>query len=138
MKHSIRCDWAGEMAFDAEVDGHRLHLDADAGAGGHGGGPRPKPLLLVAAAGCTGMDIVSLLKKMRVEVEGFSMEVEGDLTEDHPKTYSAIRLIYRFRGRELDKAKIEKAVELSQTRYCGVSALLRKALPFEYRIEYAG
>jgi putative redox protein len=138
MKHAIRCDWAGEMGFDAEVDGHRLHLDADAGAGGHGGGPRPKPLLLVAAAGCTGMDIVSLLKKMRVVVEAFSMEVEGDLTEEHPKTYSAIRLVYKFRGQGLDKAKIEKAVELSQTRYCGVSALLRKAVPFRYRIEYSG
>ncbi len=125
------------MAFDAEVDGHHLRLDTGAEGGGQGLGPRPKPLLLVAAAGCTGMDIASLLKKMRVEVAGFGMEVEGDLTEDHPKTYSAIRLVYTFRGKDLDRAKIEKAVELSQDRYCGVSALLRKAIPFSYRIEYA-
>jgi putative redox protein len=125
------------MGFDALVDGHHLRLDAGPESGGRDLGPRPKPLLLAAAAGCTGMDVAALLKKMRVEVAGFDMEVEGDVTEEHPKTYSAIRLVYRFRGKDLDRAKIEKAVELSQTRYCGVSAMLRKAVPFAYRIEYS-
>lgn len=137
MKHVVHCTWAGEMAFDSEVDGHRLRMDAGPESGGNGQGPRPKPLLLAAAAGCTGMDVASLLKKMRIQVAGFEMEVEGDLAEEHPKTYEAIRLVYRFHGKDLDKARIGKAVELSQTHYCGVSALFRKALPFSYRIEYA-
>lgn len=124
------------MGFEAEVEGHRIRMDAGAEGGGGDSGPRPKPLLLVAAAGCTGMDVASLLRKMRVQVEGFEMEVEGDVTEDHPKVYSSIRLVYRFRGQGLDKAKIEKAVELSQTRYCGVGAMLKKAVPYSYRIEF--
>lgn len=136
MKHMVHCAWVGKMAFDAEVDGHKVRMDAGPDSGGSGQGPRPKPLVLAAAAGCTGMDVVSLLEKMRIRVSGFEMEVEGDLTEEHPKTYDAVRLVYRFRGKELDRARIEKAVELSQTRYCGVGALLRKALPYSYRIEY--
>ena len=117
MKHAIKCRWVGDMAFDAEVDGHRLRMDAAPEAGGQDRGPRPKPLLLAAAAGCTGMDIAALLKKMRVHVGGFEMEVEGDVTDEHPKVYSALRL-------------------LSQTRYCGVGTMLKKAVPYSYRIEF--
>lgn len=124
------------MGFEADVGPHRIRMDAGLEEGGHDLGPRPKPLILAAAAGCTGMDIASLLRKMRVQVDAFEMDVEGDVTEEHPKVYSAVRLIYRFRGKGLDRSKIEKAVELSQTRYCGVGAMLKKAVPYSYRIEF--
>lgn len=136
MKHGIKCAWAGGMAFDADVEGHRIRMDAGPEAGGQDLGPLPKTLLMAAAAGCTGMDVAALLRKMRVQVDGFEMEMEGDLVEEHPRVYSELRLVYRFHGKDLDKSKISKAVELSQARYCGVGAMLKKAAPYTYRIEY--
>jgi putative redox protein len=124
----VRLNWLDNMAFEAEVNGHKMILDSVAAVGGENRGPRPKPLLLVALAGCTGMDVVSILKKMRVEVEAFNVVVEGDLTEEHPKTFSQMRIIYEFKGKDLPMDKLEKAVNLSEERYCGVSALFKKAI----------
>ena len=122
----IKINWLENMAFEAEVNGHRIMLDATEAVGGENRGPRPKPLMMVALAGCTGMDVVSILKKMRVEVEGFNVMVEGDLTEEHPKQFSQMRIVYEFKGRDLPLDKLEKAVELSQEKYCGVSAMYKK------------
>jgi putative redox protein len=83
--------------------------------------------MMVALAGCSGMDVVSILKKMRVEVKAFNVLVEGDLTEEHPKQYLKMHVIYEFKGRDLPMDKLEKAVDLSQEKYCGVSAMYRKA-----------
>jgi len=123
----IKINWLENMAFEAEVNGHKIILDAAEPVGGENRGPRPKPLMMVALAGCTGMDVVSILKKMRVEVEGFNVEVEGDLTEEHPKQFSQMRVIYEFKGKNLPMDKLEKAVNLSEERYCGVSAMYKKA-----------
>ena len=111
------------MAFEADVYGHKIMLDASEAGGGENRGPRPKPLLLAALAGCTGMDVVSILKKMRVEVEAFNVVVEGDLTEEHPKQYAKMHIIYEFKGKDLPMDKLEKAINLSEERYCGVSAM---------------
>jgi putative redox protein len=124
----VRVNWLENMAFEAEVNGHKIILDAAEPIGGEDRGPRPKPLMLVALAGCTGMDVVSILKKMRVEVEGFDVVVEGDLTEEHPKQYTQMRVIYEFKGKELPMDKLEKAVNLSEERYCGVSAMYKKTI----------
>ena len=99
-------------------------------------GPRPKPLMMVALAGCTGMDVVSILKKMRVNYEAFHVDVEADQTEEHPIRYSSMKVIYRFKGKDLPKEKIEKAVNLSRDRYCGVSANYAKAFPLDHEIVY--
>jgi putative redox protein len=104
---------------------------------GDDSGPSPKQLVLAGLAGCTGMDVASLLKKMRVEYDSFEIYTEADLTEEHPKVFSEIRLVYRFKGENIDKAKVEKAVNLSKDRYCGVSAMLKKNSPIHFRIEYA-
>lgn len=114
------------MKFDTEVNGHHFYMDQ---AGEHGGnsGPRPKPLMLAALAGCTGMDVISLLKKMRQEVEYFNIKVEGDTEDEHPNAFVRMHVIYEFRGRDLDIEKIEKSISLSMERYCGVSAVYRKA-----------
>ena len=125
------------MAFESEISGHRLIMDAVPTVGGSDQGPRPKPLVLASLAGCTGMDVVSILRKMQQHFTYFNIEVDAESGEDHPKTYNAMKLVYEFKeSDDLDKKKVEKAVELSQERYCGVSALLRKAIPIDYEIRY--
>jgi len=112
------------MAFDVEIEGHTLIIDAAEKVGGQNLGPTPKPLLMASLGGCTAMDVISLAKKMRQDVESFDVEMEADLTEEHPMRYTDIKLIYKFKGKDLDRTKLEKAVSLSQNRYCGVSATL--------------
>jgi len=134
MKTSVNISWLENMSFETEVNGHKLILDADAAVGGENKGMRPKPLMLVALAGCTGMDVVSILKKMRVEVESFDVEVQGDLTEAHPKHFINMHIIYKFKGENLPMDKLEKAIKLSQDSYCGVSANYRKAMNLTFEI----
>lgn len=126
MKQKISNTWIEGMAFEANVDGFKITLDADKAVGGENRGPRPKALTLVSLAGCTSMDVISILKKMRIEPEYFNVEVEGELTEEHPKYYHSIHVKYIFRGKDLPMKKLEKAVSLSEDRYCGVSAMLSK------------
>lgn len=133
--HSVKTKWKDNLAFDSHIDNHILRIDAS-GDLGDDTGPSPKKLLLSSLAGCTGMDVVSLLKKMRVPITGLEMDIEADLTEEHPKVYSEIRLVYRFYGKDLNKEKVEKAVRLSQEKYCGVSEMLRKNCPVNYSIRY--
>ncbi|RLD31388.1 MAG: OsmC family peroxiredoxin, partial [Bacteroidetes bacterium] len=86
-------------------------------------------------AGCTGMDVVSILKKMRVELDGFNIKVEGELTEEHPKHFTKMNIIYEFTGKNLPMKKLEKAVDLSQERYCGVSYNYRDAFELTHEIK---
>jgi putative redox protein len=90
--------------------------------------------MLVALAGCTGMDVVSILKKMRVDIESFSVEVEGDVTEDHPKRFEGMKVIVRIKGKDVSLKSVEKAVNLSKERYCGVSVNYTKAFPIDHEI----
>jgi putative redox protein len=125
---SIDVQWSQNMAFKANVYGHEFMLDLDEQAGGTNLGPKPKPLLLVALGGCTAMDIISILKKMKIEPAYFNVRVEGDLTEEHPKHFKKITVIYEFKGEGLPMDKLQRAVELSQDRYCGVSETLKKSV----------
>jgi putative redox protein len=131
----VSVNWSGEMAFEVELNGFKLTIDADEKVGGQNKGPRPKPLTLASLGGCTGMDVISILKKMRVEPDYFNIEVSGELTEEHPKYYHKIHIKYIFKGKDLDQIKIDKAVNLSQDRYCGVSELLRKGAELTHEIE---
>ena len=135
MKTSLNLNWLEGMAFESEVNGHKIVLDAVESVGGKDRGPRPKPLMLLALAGCTGMDVVSILKKMRVVLDNFSVEVEANLTEEHPKQYDEMKVIYKFWGKDLPIEKLEKAVNLSDERYCGVSAVYKKALKMSHEIQ---
>ncbi len=135
MKDSVIVNWQKAMSFIAEVDGFKINLDTSEEHGGNGSGPRPKPLMMVALAGCTGMDVVSILAKMRIELNSFSIKVEGDLTEEHPKHFTDMHIIYEFTGKNLPYDKLQKAIELSQERYCGVSASYRKAMKISYEIK---
>lgn len=134
MKESITTQWLNGLAFEAEVDGHKIYMDSTPEHGGKNTGPRPKPLMMVALAGCTGMDVAAILKKMKVEMEEFSVEVEGDITEEHPKRFEEMKVIYRIKGKDINRTYVEKAVHLSNTRYCGVSANYSKAFPITYEI----
>ena len=134
MKHIVNTAWAGKMKFETEVNGHHIILDAAEDVGGENAGPRPKALMLSALAGCTGMDVVSILKKMKVEPEYFNIKIEADLTEEHPKVYSKVHIIYEFKGKDLEIEKLQKAIELSQEKYCGVSAMYKKAMDVSYEI----
>ena len=134
-REEIKVDWLVNMAFKAEVNGHEILLDAADAVGGENRGPRPKPLMMVALAGCTGMDVISILKKMRVEVEGFAVRVVGDLTEEHPKHFEKMHVIYEFKGKDLPMDKLEKAINLSEERYCGVSVSYRQAMGITSEIQ---
>jgi putative redox protein len=135
MKEAIQINWLNGLAFEADVDGFKINLDSKDENGLPGKGPRPKPLMMVALAGCTGMDVISILQKMRVEVEGFGVKTEGELTEEHPKHFTKMHIIYQFKGKNLPTDKLEKAIALSHERYCGVSASYRKAMEITYEIE---
>lgn len=134
MKETITTKWLSDLAFEAEVDGHKIYMDSSMEHGGKNTGPRPKPLMMIALAGCTGMDVAAILKKMKVDFEEFSVEVEGDITEDHPKRFEEMKVIYRFKGKDINRKNVEKAVNLSVTRYCGVSANYEKAFPITHKI----
>ena len=123
----VKTTWNEKMRFNSELDGHKIILDAGASSGGDDKGPRPKALLLTALSGCTGMDVVSILRKMKVAEHKFWIEVDADSTDVHPKVYSKIYMNYVFEGDNLPKDKIKKAVKLSEESYCGVSAMLKKA-----------
>ncbi len=138
MKSEVSIKWQGNMSFETEISGHKITIDAGPEVGGKNKGPRPKPFVLMALAGCTGMDVVSILKKMRVEFDNLEIKVEGDLAEDHPKTFEGMKVIYEFTGSNLPLDKIEKAVHLSETTYCGVSALYKKAIPITTEIRLLG
>jgi len=134
MKHVVDMAWTDQLAFEADLDGHRLIVDATKETGGNDLGPRPKKLMLASLGGCTGVDVIMILKKMKVEVEAFNVIIEADVTEEHPKHYNKIKVIYQFKGKDLPYDKLERAVKLSEEKYCGVTAVYRKAMEMEVEI----
>jgi putative redox protein len=135
MTHTVETSWKGNMQFDALVSGHHVMMDASTEFGGENAGCPPKQLLLAALTGCTGMDVVEILKKMRVKVDKFDLEVKADATDSDPKVYTKMHLIYKLQGTDISLDKVKKAVALSQEKYCGVSAMLRKAMEVTYEIQ---
>lgn len=127
-KHIITTEWKGNMAFESNIDGHIVRMDAPVESGGDNSGASPKKLMLTALSGCSGMDVVSLLKKMRVDIKNCIIEVNGNVTEEHPKQYESMHMIYEFHGKNLPMEKLQKAVKMSEEKYCGVGAFYRKAI----------
>ncbi len=123
-----------EMHFIGELDGFDIPIDADEQFGGKNKGPKPKGLVLTALAGCTAMDVISVLRKMKAEPEDFSVEVEAELTDEHPTVFKNFLIKYYFKGEKLSEEKAKRAVDLSLENYCGVAAMLRKVGPVEYQI----
>lgn len=131
--------WEGKMAFRGEAaSGHAVLMDAAPAAGGEDRGPRPMELALLALGGCTSMDVVSILNKMRQPVAGMEVALEGERAGEHPKVFTAVRIVFRLRGEGLDPAKVERAVRLSAERYCSVGNMLNKTASMEYAYEVNG
>ena len=137
-QHEIETQWMGKMQFNSLVNGHTIIMDAPERVGGEDHGPIPKPFVLTALSGCTGMDIVALLRKSHNEVHDFNMKVIGELSKHAPIEYIAIHVVYDFNGDEANKSAAMDAVTVSQEKYCGISKMLRKALPVTWEINYNG
>ena len=115
-----------EFAGNAE-SGHTLTMDADDAAGGRNAGFRPMELLLVGFGGCSGMDVISILRKKRQQVTGLEINVKGEKTDDYPKVYKEVHIEYVVKGRDIAKEAVERAITLSLDKYCSVGATLAKA-----------
>ena len=115
---------------------HWVMMDTTEDIGGHGAGTRPLELVLVALGGCTGMDVVSILKKMQQNYERFEIELDAEISPEHPKVFKKVHMVYKFYSDEMDGAKIEKAIKLSQEKYCPVSHMLKPTVPIthEYKV----
>ncbi len=138
MAHEIDVQWMGKMQFNALVNGHTIVMDAPEKAGGEDHGPIPKPFILTALAGCTGMDIAAILRKANKYPQSFDMKVIGEISKKAPIEYIAIHVIYDFKGEEANKEAALQAVTDSQEKYCGVSSMLKKALPVTWEVNYNG
>ena len=131
MSHIVKSTWKGKSIFENETPGGILNTSIP-----DDGGFGPKALMLDALLGCTGIDIVSLIEKMRLKVDDIKLEAEATLTEEHPKYYDKVNVTYHFFGESLEKEKLEKAVNLSAKRYCGVMAMFRKFAEIKIEIKY--
>ena len=124
----VSTKWLENMSFESEINGHKIIIDAKEEVGGQDRGPRPKTFMLAALGGCTSMDVVSILKKMRIELKSLNVIVEGELSEEHPRRFLKMHVIYEVEGDDLPMDKIEKAVTLSEEKYCGVSAVYKEVI----------
>jgi putative redox protein len=125
------------MQFEGvSSSGHRLIMDADDESGGQNKGFRPMELLLVGFGGCTGMDVISILRKKRQNVTGLEMNVNGERADSHPHVYTDVHIEYVVRGKEIQKEAVERAIALSLDKYCSIGATLAKtgAITRSYRI----
>jgi putative redox protein len=137
-QHTIETQWMGKMQFNALVNGHTIIMDAPERVGGEDNGSIPKPFVLTALSGCTGMDIVALLRKQEKDIADLNIVVTGQLSKQAPIEYVAMHVIYDFKGPETSRTAALEAVTLSQEKYCGVSHMLKKALPITWQVLYNG
>ncbi|SRR6266566_53378 len=124
---TVRATLETGMRFDVETgSGHHVILDAAEHNGGQNSGPQPMEMLLVALAGCSGMDILTILRKKRQDITGYELRIHGMRSEEHPKVYLDIILEHVFSGHNIRLEAVERAIELTEERYCGASAMLGK------------
>ncbi len=122
------------MAFESNnTSGLSFRIDASPEDGGEGNGFRPKALMLSSLAGCSGLDIAMLIRKMKLKVRDFKIETIAHLTEEHPKYYHAVVVEYHFYGKDLAEAKLQRAVDLSVEKYCGVMEMFRSFASMEIK-----
>ncbi|GAP14132.1 predicted redox protein, regulator of disulfide bond formation [Longilinea arvoryzae] len=129
-----RVIWKSGLSFEGKADsGFSLPLDTSLASGG-GTGFSPMELLLVGLAGCTGMDVISILKKKQQDVTGLEVAVHGERADSEPRVYTHITVEYIVTGRKIDPAAVERAIQLSETKYCSVEAMLDKTASIEHKI----
>lgn len=137
MSHKVVTHWKGNLQFESDnPSGNLITMDTSPENGGYNSGVSPKAMMLSSLAGCSGLDVVSILKKMKVPFSDFRIDTYGDLTNDHPKYYNKVSVEYHFYGNELDEKKIEKAVNMSIDTYCGVMEMFRRFAEIKTSIHY--
>lgn len=137
MTHEVTTEWKGNMKFESNnPSGKTITIDTAPENGGNNEGLRPKAMMLSALAGCSGLDVVSVLEKMKSTILDFKMITKGELTDEHPMYYHTVSVEYHFYGKNLEPAKIEKAVKLSVDKYCGVMEMFRRFATVNTSIHY--
>ena len=128
--------WNGRMSFTGVANsGHEIALDASPSVGGDDQGARPLELILISLAGCTAMDVISIMRKRRQDVTGFEVQAHAEQAEGHPHVFTAIHVKYIFHGKNLDPRAVERSIELSETRYCPAQAMLSQVAPVSHSYE---
>jgi putative redox protein len=132
---NAKVTWQGKMAFEGTADrGYRLPLDADPEVGGESQGFTPFELLALGVAGCTAMDVISILQKKHQDITGLEVKLRGERAREHPKVFTHLYIEYVVTGRAVDPAAVERAVQLSDEKYCGAIAMLRQSTPIDHTI----
>lgn len=138
MTHNIESQWMGKMQFNALVNGHTIIMDAPERVGGEDLGPIPKPFVLTALSGCTGMDVIALLRKQGKQLKDLNLKVSGEISKQQPIEYISAHVIYEMAGNPEDEQAAKEAVMYSQEKLCGVSHMLKKIMPVTWQIIYNG
>lgn len=136
MKHEIESQWMGKMQFNALVNGHTIIMDAPERVGGEDQGPIPKPFVLTALSGCTGMDVIAILRKQGKQLTDLNLKVSGEISKQQPIEYVAAHIIYEMKGNAEDEQAALDAVMMSQEKICGVSSMLKKIMPVTWEVIY--
>ena len=131
----VNTRWLENMSFETEINGHRIILDAEPHVGGEDLGPRPKPFMLAALGGCTGMDVVSIMKKKRQEFDAFEVEVIAEKSKEPPNYLPRIEMVFRIWGEKVSEDALVRSIELSKDKYCTVSNTLNGKAEITYRYE---
>jgi putative redox protein len=128
--------WQGKMAFTGSADtGFEIPLDAAEAVGGENGGSRPMELIAIGLAGCTAMDVISILKKKRQEITGFDVQVHAERADSHPKVFTKAVIEYNVSGHNVNEAAVVRAIELSASRYCPAQAMFMDVFPMELKYQ---
>lgn len=138
MIHEVETQWMGKMQFNALVNGHTVVMDAPERVGGEDNGPIPKPFVLSALSGCTGMDVVALLRKEGRQLKDLDIKVAGEISKQPPIEYVGIHVVYDMKGAEEDAQAALNAVTRSQSEVCGISHMLKKIMPVTWQVIYNG
>jgi len=134
---NLKIDWQKNLKFNAQGDsGHNIAMDASESAGGDDSAARPMEMLLAGLGGCTSVDVVLILNKMKAEIEDFNIDIKAEREDEHPKRFKKIHLNYYIKGKNLDERRVEKAINLSETKYCSASASLNAEITSSFEIEH--
>ena len=135
MSTTAKISWVEGALFVAESgSGHTFTMDGAPDVGGRNLGARPMEVMLMGMGGCTAIDVVSMLKKQRQDIEGIDVSLVAERADDHPKVYTSVKLVYTVRGRNLNRALIERAVSLSDEKYCSATAMFKKTAQVTHEI----
>lgn len=133
----MKVKWNDNLKFEGIGDSaHKIPMDASESAGGDDSAARPLEMLLAGLGGCTGIDVVLILKKMKAEILDFDIDIEAKRSEDHPKRFEKIHLNYYIKGKNLDEKKVKKAIDLSENKYCSASASLNAEITSSFEIKH--